>query len=107
MSKQQQQPVTREIHNLLVLNTCHIAEGDNYNLTEAPGLLPPSGVVFNLGDGCGFLMSVDPEVDPEYDTDTWSPALLAIHALAVSLGCSYVRLDPDGPVDPELKTYEW
>lgn len=35
------------------------------------------------------------------------PFVLAIQSYARSLGCDYIRLDRDGPIDPQLPTWDW
>lgn len=117
-----------EISKLLMISTAHIPLADDRILRSKEFCKPvlPVGFIFSLepsehGASSGYLMSVGGEI-PESDKNgyteakaVWaedntiglSDALLHIQLYARAIGCDYVILDPDAPVEPGLPTYKW
>ncbi|MBB2157920.1 hypothetical protein HLH33_16700 [Gluconacetobacter diazotrophicus] len=88
------------VRRLLDLSTGHLPRADRDRLErvrETDNASPPASC---LAGPYGWLFSVATDLVPEL----WghSAALPAILARARALGCDYVLLDSDGPVDEVL-----
>lgn len=103
-----------EITTVLTLSTSHITGTDN-SLLEGR-VDPMVGTWFPLtyigGDDVGYMVHVTTEDigedELQYLKDMgYSPAIAGIQEFAKSHGCDYIRLDPDGPVEEALDTFEW
>jgi hypothetical protein len=95
-----------ELAQLMVISTAHITPKDDYYLTTADSR--------NLGGGAwseklsvGYLLIIEEEHDPDESAQYASEALTDIITFARKQNITYVRLDPDGPVQYGLKTYTW
>lgn len=107
-----------DIGKIMTLCTSHITKHDDDKLMKND--ITYCGVVFNLGDGSGYLIHCNEDLDParfpdvnprdfyrDMQQEGWSTALVDIQAYAWKHGCEYVRLDPDAEEIDELPTYEW
>ena len=52
----------------------------------------------------GFYL---PLTEPDDEDEEYILTLKPIVEYARSLGCGHLRIDADGPVQPNLPTYEW
>jgi hypothetical protein len=80
-----------DISKMLTLSTRHVP------LKELPAV---ARAAFADNAYCWLLYVGDPDTDD-------APALANLVALAKSRGCSWLRLDQDGPVEPELPSWDW
>jgi hypothetical protein len=110
-----------EISRMITLSTSHITLADNNKLMANDSML--WGVGYNLtppGEpiGYGFFIYCAEDIDPkngglgESDVQAmldqgWSMAMIDIQKYAIEYQCEYIRLDPDGLVMEDLKTYDW
>jgi len=109
-----------EIHNLLVLSLQHVPKHDRATLcgrkhapTKEKGEAPEYRVIPALDDNSitlwtgGGDWSIEEVQEYEYSlTDEGlSEDLVAVLRFAREQGCSYVRLDLDGPVCEHLPTF--
>lgn len=93
------------VYGLLDLSTGHLPEDLGQDLTGHAGV-----VAYDLP--YGWLLAVPPDLDDhiaEYagTPDAVPDPIVGIWRLAGRHGCRYVLLDQDGPVEPELPTYDW
>ena len=89
-----------EIAQMLFLNTSHIEETTNVYLEAGMdfGL-----TVFRKGDYGWFIYVDSQDLVMAYLPD----GLLACVKYAKDLGCSWICLDMDGPIDGNLPSYDW
>ena len=92
-----------EIEKTMVFSTAHIPEKDNKSLKNE--------LVFRL---CvyqydyGFLIHIPDDDDLESLKDVAGlENIYRILEIAQRSGCSYIRLDCDGPVYDHLPTFDW
>jgi hypothetical protein len=91
-----------KIRKFLDLSTAHLPEP----ITN--GLNGYQSVIFHSFEFGGLLWVPDEPDLPENDPDEDLPAeVLRIWRYARSLGCDYVLLDRDGPINADLPTWEW
>jgi hypothetical protein len=110
-----------EVERMMVLSTSHLTKEDNEKLLKneytALGCFWSLTTDPNNG-GEGFLVHCAEDFQPDnaqfHKTLTqdlvdggWSVALAHIQIFALEHHCTYIRLDPDGMVVPELPTYDW
>lgn len=84
---------TNEIQQMLVLSTAHIP-----SLTAQWMQDPDTGIT--QGE-CQLMIYHD------FDLEGKHPELQLLLKLAKELGCNYLMLDRDGPVNATLPTFEW
>ena len=93
-----------EIERTLVLSTTHITREDD-------ALLEREDLVNTTYDPYEFGVRVFISNDPAYRLATrlggFSVAFQDLIELAHAKGCSWLRLDSDGPVMDNLKTFDW
>jgi hypothetical protein len=108
-----------EVERMMIMSTSHITAEDNRKLLNDDHT--PCGCFFDLtpkGDnypGSGFLVACSEDLKDGVNDDDmqamikagWSKAMVDIQVTALSRDCSYIRLDPDGMVYPDLPTFEW
>lgn len=88
------------IRKMLDLSTAHLPESLGTDLTAEYG-------VTAYRTEYGFLMWV-PDDPSEVNDDASVPSeVLIIQKYARALGCDYVLFDRDGPINPNLPTWEW
>ena len=83
-----------------VVSTCHIHARDDAALAA---LCDESASVCELWDGTGYLLCI--EEGDRYDELTREANDLI--AQFATLGYSYLRLDPDGDVLPDVPKFDW
>lgn len=92
------------IRKMLDLSTAHLPQAYG----DADGLTSVDGVVAYTTE-YGFITWV-PD-DPQDNADAYDgmvpSSVLTIQKYARALGCDYVLFDRDGPVNPNLPTWEW
>lgn len=99
-----------ELDTILTLSTGHIAASERSFLdsTIVPQRLAQDHNPNRPGYWTGiFWVNQDEGFggDNPYAREAW-PTLAAVHDYADNLGCRYFRLDPDGPAQPNLPTYD-
>jgi len=103
-----------DIDKTLNLSTAHITEQDNTLLLDVlENGHPDAGWVIPLED-YGFMVFV-PEGNPEeveqhvhgFKRVGMSEAFVNIYRLTAEQGCTWMRLDCDIPVVPELQQFDW
>jgi hypothetical protein len=92
--------VNYEIDKVLVASTAHITKECSEFLSK--------GIVGNIviDWDYGWFIWVDTE-DMYSDAMIAFPALINLMETATAKGCSWLRLDCDGPIYENLPTYEW
>jgi len=98
-----------EIEKSLVVSTAHISEQDKDHLeTEAETNTAPTLVVYKYE--YGYIIFVGSSIEEIIDdglTETYSLALCNLIKLAKDNGCTYLKLDCDGIIYEDLKTFDW
>lgn len=98
-------PYTEKV---LVMSTAHITEETDRQLAVAA--VEGSALIVRDADP-GWVIYCDEAKDKRLLADVRSegfdPQLIELWRYAHSIGCSYLRLDPDAPVHEGFPTYEW
>ena len=92
-----------EFLKVLVVSTAHITEETSKMLNENPCYASDDYgyFVFNKANWKGD----EPFYNNLYELEPTD--LKQVFELAQKLSCTYIRFDQDGPIYPDLKTYEW
>jgi hypothetical protein len=91
------------VRQFLDLSTRHLPDrfATQVNLTECDGL-----VVYEMRYGWLLWVPEDPDAREDFGPDV-PHEVLVVQRYARSLGCDYVMFDRDGPVDPQLPSWDW
>lgn len=90
-----------ETPRMLVLSTAHVTAETVRLFRYHPSSLP---LHFRKGVNYGWFIPLY-ELD-EDDLNSWRPDLLAIRSLAEANDCTWIMLDRDAEIVPDLPTYE-
>ena len=88
----------REIGTFMVFSTRHISQEDAEQLTQDPGRFAADEYQFWVWTGY---------VDEDPYGPRLSPTVRNLLTIAKAEGCTYIRLDGDGPVYEDLPQFEW
>jgi hypothetical protein len=88
----------REIGTFMVFSTRHISQEDADQLTQDPGSFAADEYQFWVWTGYEDENSYGPEL---------SLTVRNLLKIAKAEGCTYIRLDGDGPVYEDLPQFEW
>lgn len=89
------------IRSFLDLSTAHLQPGDRQLLDHSADPACRDGLAVMTGT-YGWLV----HAAEDRNCEELSDALWAIFEKARSLGCDYVMLDADAPIDPDLPVFE-
>ena len=93
-----------EIQKVLVVSTAHITYADNIDLSHNP-----CGLIIDKTD-YSFLIYVGKESICDYDqskNEKISNELRKLIQLAQDNNCDYLKIDRDGPIYSNIKTFDW
>ena len=88
----------REIGTFMVFSTRHISQEDAEQLTQDPGRFAADEYQFWVWTGYEDENPCGPGL---------SPTVRKLLKIAKAEGCTYIRLDGDGPVYEDLPQFEW
>lgn len=94
------------VQPLATVSTCHITAGDDQLLLTAPENIPGLSV-YVLVPGYLIYLVNEPGLEPGLTQAGFSAAFVRLVEELVNAGIRVFRLDPDGPVSPDLETFVW
>ena len=95
-----------EIEKHMVFSTAHITEGDSETLEfEATTNTVPVLGVYRYE--YGFYIYISPEKEDDMILEHYSKHFLNLIKIAEKHDCKYLKLDCDGQIFNNLKTFDW
>ena len=96
--------MTDEISKMLTLSTAHVTKftADMFHYNVHKSVLP---VYYSKGE-YGWLVHIH-ELDDDMSVLQYPTDIQELIAYARSLGCEWLCLDQDGPINPNLPSWEW
>ena len=88
----------REIGTFMVFSTRHISHEDAEQLPQDPGRFAADEYQFWVWTGYAAKDPCGPDL---------SPTVRNLLKIAKAEGCTYIRLDGDGPVYEDLPQFQW